>query len=142
MASALEDLVGAMSLSELAQRSGKSVQAIVDYALGGKTTPRPSSSAPSGNGVPSRAGKKATTKKGARRAASRSVNTRTPEGRAAFDERVLDAVRSLGGSAQSADIERIVGGTPEQRRVALARLLKSRKLTRSGKARSTAYSVR
>lgn len=67
---------------------------------------------------------------------------RKPADRADFDERVLEAVKSLGGSAQSVDIERVVGGTPLQRRSALHRLVKKRKLSRSGNARSTKYTLR
>jgi hypothetical protein len=45
-------------------------------------------------------------------------------------------------TARTGDIGRVVGGTETQRRLALARLVKSRKVVRSGEARSTSYSVR
>ena len=61
---------------------------------------------------------------------------------AALATRVLDAIKNAGGTAQSVDIEKIVGGTAQQRRAALHRLIASRKLARTGKARSTTYTVR
>jgi hypothetical protein len=132
MPGALEDLVGNMTLSELAQRSGRSVGAIVDFALGSRSAAR---RVATGNGVP------ASGKRG-RRSSAGAVDTRSAAGRTEFDQRVLEAVRGLGGTAQAADVERVVGGTPLQRRTSLMRLVKSRKLTRSGKARSTAYTLR
>lgn len=130
MPSALEDLVGNMTLAELAARSGKSVAAIAAYALGG---------AAGSNGARTRSDPEPTAKTGRRKAVAQ---TRTRTGREEFDTRVLDAIKNAGGTAQSVDIEKIVGGTAQQRRAALHRLIASRKLARTGKARSTTYTVR
>jgi hypothetical protein len=133
MPSALEDLVGNMTLAELAARSGKSVEAIAAYALGG---------ASGSNGARARAATSSpepSAKTGRRKAVA---ETRTRTGRDDFDTRVLDAIKNAGGTAQSVDIEKIVGGTAQQRRAALHRLIASRKLARTGKARSTTYTVR
>jgi hypothetical protein len=132
MATALEDLVGRMTVAELALRSGRSVEAIAAFALGGTAK---ASTRASANGEVAKPQGRA----GGRRA---SVQTRTIAGRTEFDDRVLDAVRSLGGSAQSKDIQRLVGGTTLQRRVALKRLVQSRKLTRSGNTAATTYTLR
>ena len=136
VSSALEDLVASMTISELAQRSGRSVGAIAAYALGRS---RPITAAPTSSRNERRSS--STTRKAAR-ASVGHVDTRSASGRKEFDTRVLEAVRALGGSAQANDVERVVGGTPMQRRTSLARLVKSRKLTRSGQARATTYSVR
>lgn len=122
-----------MTLTELAKRSGRSVTEIAMYALGGNAVSR---AATSKNGATA----KAKTTKPGRRAAVASVRSRS--GREDFDNRVLDAVRSLGGRAQSVDVERLVGGTPQQRRAALKRLVATKKLTRSGNARATTYALR
>jgi hypothetical protein len=130
-----------MTLAELAQRSGRSIDEIARYALGGGGSPRAPSrpAANSTNGA--RKAKKAS--KPARSARGPSgAAVRRPSDRAAFDDAVMDAVRQLGGTAQSADIEKIVGGTPLQRRSALHRLVSKRKLTRSGAARGTTYTAR
>ena len=133
MPSALEDLVGNMTLAELAARSGKSVEAIAAYAMGG---------ASGSNGARGRA-EISNVEPGAKAGRRKAVaETRTRSGRDEFDARVLDAIKNAGGTAQSVDIEEIVGGTAQQRRAALHRLIASRKLARTGKARSTAYTVR
>src|SRR5690606_502989 len=88
-ANSLEALVANMSLAELAQRSGRSVEELVNWALGGKA-PAPAKAAPA-RPAPAAAAKEA---KPARRVveseaparrseggASKEVNTRTPEGR-------------------------------------------------------------
>jgi hypothetical protein len=131
MPNALEDLVGRMTVAELAQRSGRSVESIIAYALGGSVK-APARTSTNGEAVKPRG-------RGGRKA---SVHTRTIAGRSEFDERVLDAVRSLGGSAQSKDIARVVGGSTLQRRVALKRLVQSRKLSRSGNTAATMYTLR
>jgi hypothetical protein len=131
MPSSLEDLVGAMTISELAQRSGRTVEAIASFALGSSIRPARNSpaSAPR-DGASTRGAKKA---KG--RAKSAGPDT-------SFDERVLAAIAAAGGEARSVDIENEVGGTTEERRAALHRLVAAKKLKRSGVARGTRYAVR
>lgn len=130
MPSSLEDLVGAMTLSELAQRSGRTVEAIASFALGSSTRPVRSSPASAPRAASTRAAKKT---KG-------RVKSAGADG--SFDERVLAAIAAAGGEARSVDIENEVGGTTEERRAALHRLVAAKKLKRSGVARGTRYAVR
>lgn len=129
MPSALEDLVGSMSISELAQRSGKTIEAITAFALGDT------------NGSP-RA--KASPQSTATRLRKETTGQRTTATARAgsFDEKVLAAIVAAGGEARSVDIEAAVGGTAEERRGALHRLVAAKKLKRSGIARATKYAVR
>jgi hypothetical protein len=118
MPSSLEDLVGAMTISELAQRSGRTVEAIASFALGSSTRPAPKSPA----------------------ATKKSKGRSKPD--PSFDDRVLAAIEAAGGEARSVEIENKVGGTTEERRAALHRLVAAKKLKRSGVARGTRYAVR
>jgi hypothetical protein len=131
MPSSLETLVGSMTIAELAERSGKSVETIAAFALGGRSPSR-SSSAPSDSGA-----------RAPRKGARKGSKAATPaDDGGSFDEQVLAAITAAGGEARSVDIEDKVGGTSEERRAALHRLVKARKLKRSGVARGTRYSVR
>ena len=130
MPSSLEDLVGAMTISELAQRSGRTVEAIAAFALGSATRPARTSPATAREGASSRGSKKG---KGRAKAGGDD---------ASFDDRVLAAIAAAGGEARSVDIENQVGGTTEERRAALHRLVAAKKLKRSGVARGTRYAVR
>ena len=70
-----------------------------------------------------------------------AVNTRTPEGREAYDAAVLAALGSLGGPANSEQVRPIAGGTSLQLRTALTRLSNEGKITWEGQARGTRYSL-
>lgn len=70
---------------------------------------------------------------------SDGVNTRTPEGRAAYDEALLKAVKSAKAPIGAGRIIAEVGGTPLQARSGLARLIDAGKITWTGKARGTKY---
>lgn len=70
---------------------------------------------------------------------SDGVNTRTPEGRAAYDEALLKAVKSAKAPIGAGRIIAEVGGTPLQARSGLARLIEAEKITWTGKARGTKY---
>lgn len=128
-----------MTLSELSDRSGKSVSQIIAWALPGKSggakasapraaSKKPAAKASSGSSKSSGGGK--------------AVNTRTPEGRAAYDAAVLDAVTSAGKPIGSSKLRKAAGGTPLQMRTALNRLIEEGKVTYEGKARATRYSLR
>ena len=71
----------------------------------------------------------------------RVVSTRTPEERQAYDRNVFDALRQLGANQGAPEIAKVAGGTPLQVRTALARLIGLGKVTWSGKARGTMYSL-
>lgn len=67
------------------------------------------------------------------------IDTRTPEGRAAYDEALLKAVKSAKAPIGAGMIIAEVGGTPLQARSGLARLIEAEKITWTGKARGTKY---
>ena len=135
--SPLEEFVGSMTLSELADRSGKSVSQIIAWALPGKSgaskpVSRPAAKKPAGK----------STGGGGSKGGGKVVNTRTPEGRAAYDEAVFGAVSGAGKPLGSSALRKKVGGTPLQLRTALNRLIEDGKVTYEGKARATRYSLR
>jgi len=127
-----------MTLSELADRSGKSVSQIIAWALPGKSggskaaAPRAGAKKPAAKAAPSGGASKG----------AKVVNTRTPEGRAKYDEAVFAAVSSAKGPLGSSALRKSVGGTPLQLRTALNRLIEDGKVTYEGKARATRYSLR
>lgn len=70
---------------------------------------------------------------------STMIDTRTPEGRAAYDETLLKAVKSAERPIGAGEIIAAVGGTPLQARTGLARLIEAENITWTGKARGTKY---
>jgi hypothetical protein len=72
---------------------------------------------------------------------AKPVNTRTPEGRNAYDNAVLEVVAAAERPIKAPEITAAVGGTALQVRKALARLIESEKITWEGKARGMRYSV-
>lgn len=68
-----------------------------------------------------------------------TIDTRTPEGRAVYDEALLKAVKSAKAPIGAGMIIAEVGGTPLQARSGLARLIEAEKITWTGKARGTKY---
>jgi hypothetical protein len=72
---------------------------------------------------------------------AKPVNTRTPEGRSAYDNAVLEVVAQAERPIKAPEITAAVGGTALQVRKALARLIESEKITWEGKARGMRYSV-
>ena len=73
---------------------------------------------------------------------TRSPNTRSAAGRAAFDEAVLAALKQLGGEQIAAvDVRAEVGGSAAQVRSALDRLIEAGKVTFEGRTRATRYST-
>lgn len=67
------------------------------------------------------------------------VDTRTPEGRAAYDKLLFGVVKGAKGPIGAAAIIAAAGGTPLQARTGLARLIEDGKITWTGKARGTKY---
>ena len=132
-----------MTLSELADRSGKSVSQIIAWALPGKSgggkapATRAAAKPAASNG---RAQAKPSV--GAAKGGGKAVNTRTPEGRAKYDAAVYDAVAAAGQPVGSSKLRKSVGGTPLQLRTALNRLIEDGKVTYEGKARATRYALR
>jgi hypothetical protein len=75
------------------------------------------------------------------RGKAKAVNTRTAEGRAEYDEALFQAVKEHGGPVGAGALIAKVGGTSLQARAGLARLIEAGRITWSGKARGTKYSV-
>ncbi len=73
------------------------------------------------------------------KAAQAEVDTRTGEGRAAYDEAVLAALRAAGGPQSASGLTAVAGGSPLQIRTALARLIENGTVNWSGRARGTRY---
>ena len=74
------------------------------------------------------------------------VVTTTDEGRQRYDAQVLMTINRLVKKAEkpvgAEAVREVVGGSASQFRAATARLLKAKKLKRSGKARGTVYQPR
>ncbi len=67
------------------------------------------------------------------------VDTRTAEGRAAYDQAVLEALRAASGPQSASNLTAVAGGSPLQIRTALARLIETGGVAWSGRARGTRY---
>jgi len=72
---------------------------------------------------------------------AKAVNTRTAEGRAAYDESLFQALQESGSPTGAGALISKVGGSSLQARAGLARLIEAGRITWSGKARGTKYSV-
>ncbi|MEZ4383302.1 MAG: hypothetical protein R3A79_18380 [Nannocystaceae bacterium] len=74
-------------------------------------------------------------------AAPGKVNTRTPAGRKAYDEAIFVALQAQGKPVGVAKLMARAGGSNLQARAALNRLINAGRVTWTGKARGTRYSV-
>jgi hypothetical protein len=77
-------------------------------------------------------------KKAPKAKASGKVNTRTEEGRQAYDASVLAFVKKE-KECQAIHVRAACGGSPDQARKALNRLIEAGEITYEGKARATKY---
>ena len=131
----LETLVGQMTVRELAQRSGRSIDAIASFVLNGtKPTTKPVSGERLIKAVN-------TTTKPAQTVASAAVDTTSPLRRMQYDTVVLEHLKKQpkGTRLLAQQIRKVVGGTPLQVRTSLQRLFDARKVVCQGKARATVY---
>jgi len=80
-------------------------------------------------------------KPGKRGGKAKAVNTRTPEGRGAYDEALFKALEASGAPTGAGALIGKVGGTSLQARAGLARLIEAGRITWTGKARGTKYSL-
>jgi len=133
---ALENLVGDMTLSDLSCRTGRSVSEIVEYAV--RTGARAGS-----NGVTRKRNPTAPSESKAGTASTqakdRTVNTRTSAGRERFDDAVLEVVHRARRRIGAVEVRKQVGGTPQQVRTALHRLIERKAIVAEGQARATTY---
>jgi len=120
---ALETLVGELRLTELAKRSGKSLEEIVAFAMGetqiSKTPPQL---------APVLAIQE-----------TPAVNTRTPQGRAAYDHAILKFLLEHKDWTSAGEIRAAVGGSALQARTALNRMCETGDVEYQGQARATKY---
>jgi hypothetical protein len=72
---------------------------------------------------------------------ARAVNTRTPEGRKAYDNAVYEVVKEAETPIKAPEITVRVGGTALQVRKSLARLIETGAVTWEGKARGMRYTI-
>jgi hypothetical protein len=133
MPNALEVLVGEMTLRELAAKSQRSVDQIVAFAMRNGAAARTPKAA-----APARADAASVPKKAGR---AGKVNTRSASGRAAYEQAVYDTIAGSKGKIAATQIRAKIGGTPQQARAALNRLIEQGRLTYEGKARATRYSL-
>jgi hypothetical protein len=111
--------------------SSVSVGDIIQGGRGGRIADEPELDEPPG---------KAKTNK-AKGSKARAVNTRTPEGRKAYDSAVLAVVAESERPIKAPEITSRVGGTALQVRKSLARLIELGRITWEGKARGMRYSA-
>jgi hypothetical protein len=106
---------------------------------GGEPAPKAAAAvaAPAAEGDAAGDGRKA----GKRSGKAKAVNTRTPEGRASYDEALFNALEASGAPTGAGALIAKVGGTSLQARAGLARLIEAGRITWTGKARGTKYSL-
>ena len=94
--------------------------------------------APVRRGRPAGSGRKKAAAKG--RPRGRRINTRTAEGRAAMDAKILEII-GASGSAKAEDIKKGVAANPDQIRKATKRLVEAGKIHVTGVKRATTYNI-
>lgn len=134
--SVLEALVARMTIAELSERSGKTVEDIVEWAMAGQGASKAPRAA-----RPAKAREAAPSPKPASPKASDNVDTRSASGRRAYEQAVLSVVRDADEPISAPAIRTSVGGTPLQVRTALNRLIEKGALNYQGRARATRYSA-
>lgn len=127
MPDALEMLVREMTLAELADRGERSIDEIVQFALG---VPR--------DGRGSRRPKRP---RASRVAGAARVDTRTAAGRSDYKRALLAVLRDKSGPVGATELRGSVGGTASQARATLNRLIEAGQVTYQGKGRWTKYSA-
>lgn len=70
------------------------------------------------------------------------VDTRTGAGRRAYQEALLEALRASSNPVAAPDLRSTLGGTSDQARRALNRLIELGKVSYTGKARGTRYQAK
>jgi hypothetical protein len=156
--SALEQLVGNMTVAQLAEAAGMDIDAVVGLVLGNRGASVPAAKAaaavakaPSGRkpGRPPKA--KAPAAEAAPPAASSDDgdddegsdgdghNTRTRTGRQELDQAIIDYLKSQSEPVRALDIRKGIGGTAAQIRTRLNYLIEKGKVTYKGRASGTRY---
>lgn len=155
--SALEQLVGNMTVAQLAEAAGMDIDAVVGLVLGnrGASAPVAVKAAPAAKGKSGRKpGRppKAVAQEPAPSAVAADEddedgdegggdghNTRTRTGRAELDQSILDYLKSQSEPVRALDIRKGIGGTAAQIRTRLNYLIEKGKVTYKGRASGTRY---
>lgn len=156
--SALEQLVGNMTVAQLAEAAGMDIDAVVGLVLGNRATASAVKAAPAAKGKPGRKpGRppKAAAQEPAPAAVTAKTdedededggegggdghNTRTRTGRAELDQSILDYLKSQSEPVRALDIRKGIGGTAAQIRTRLNYLIEKGKVTYKGRASGTRY---
>lgn len=154
--SALEQLVGNMTVAQLAEAAGMDIDAVVGLVLGNKgaTAQVAAKAAPAAKGrggrKPGRPPKAAAVQEAAPEAEADEDdegdegggdghNTRTRTGRAELDQSILDYLKSQSEPVRALDIRKGIGGTAAQIRTRLNYLIEKGKVTYKGRASGTRY---
>lgn len=114
-----------------AGRAGRPAAAAPAKAAGGRKPGRPAA-APA---------KEAAQAAPAAKRSRAAVDTRTPAGRDAYDQAMLNALKGASGPQAAPQLSSVVGGTPLQVRTSLARLIERGMVSWTGQARGTRYTA-
>lgn len=133
----LAGLLGSITIADLIGGGGA---AKAPKAKGGR--PAGKGGRKGGAAKPPKAGKPGRKPKAAAAAEADAVDTRTAEGRAAYDNNVLTALKGATGPQSASDLTNKIGGSPLQIRTALARLIEAGSVNWSGRARGTRYTAK
>lgn len=129
----------AISVSELVRGEASSDEAPAPAKAPKRRGRKAESAAPEAPAEAPAAAEKAPAEKAPARPGK--VNTRTPAGRKAYDEALFAALEAIGKPVGVAKLMARAGGTNLQARASLNRLINAGKVTWTGKARGTKYSV-
>jgi hypothetical protein len=155
--SALEQLVGNMTVAQLAEAAGMDIDAVVGLVLGQKRASAPvvKAAAPAAKGKggrkPGRPPKVAAPEpalaatsdddddEGDGEGGGDGHNTRTRSGRQELDQAILDFLKSQAEPVRALDIRKGIGGTAAQIRTRLNYLIEKGRVTYKGRASGTRY---
>lgn len=141
--SALEQLVGNMTVAQLAEVAGLSIDEVVGLVLK-KGASRPASGGrgrkDSGDAPTTTSHNKAAA--GSFAVTERQHETRTQAGRDALDKAILTVLKQTGERMRAVDVRDAVGGTAAQVRARLNALIADARVSYGGKASGTRYWVK
>lgn len=146
--SALEQLVGNMTVAQLAEAAGMDIDAVVSLVLGTRQQAAPAAAPAAKAKGGRRGGRRAAAQEAAPAAAvaapeasddDEGVNTRTRSGREELDSAILDFLKGQSEPVRALDIRKAIGGTAAQIRTRLNYLIEKNKVTYKGRASGTRY---
>jgi hypothetical protein len=139
--SALEQLVGNMTVAQLAESAGMTIDEIVGLVLK-RGASRGSSGRKAASPRSSGVSAQNKTAAGSFAVTERTHHTRTQAGRDALDEAILAILKNTGEPMRAVDVREAVGGTAAQVRARLNTLIEGGKLAYKGRASGTRYWIK